>query len=60
MSKFRKSSLSPCYAVTNKENLPLDNGISFKNLEKAKKLQTYYHANPIQSQSSLVSISRTP
>jgi hypothetical protein len=42
MQRVRKNSLSPCYTTANKENLPIDNltspiGISFKNLEEARK-----------------------
>lgn len=45
MQRLRKNSLSPCYTAANKENLPIDNltspiGISFKNLEEARKKKT--------------------
>lgn len=42
MQKVRKSSLSPCYVNSNKENVQIDNfvtpnGLSFRNLEKERK-----------------------
>lgn len=48
MQRLRKSSLSPCYSTSNKENLPIENltspiGISFKTLEEARKKKTLEH-----------------
>lgn len=45
MQKGRKSSLSPCYVSSNKENIQLDNfvppsGLSFRNLEKQRSKKT--------------------
>ncbi len=41
MSKYRKSSLSPCWAsgTANKENINAQNIVSFKNIVAAKKQQ---------------------
>ena len=61
MHKVRKNSLSPCYSTNNKENVQIQNiqnptGISFKNLEQARKKKTLDY----EKEKKTINTNRTP